>query len=81
MIGQNLGQLIGKSISMHGIVVSRLQPKYDEEFYATVPAKIVTGEIKYREEVSRGLDKVGDVMLSVQKGTNKAKAVIIAANE
>ncbi|KAJ7262872.1 hypothetical protein C8J57DRAFT_1630610, partial [Mycena rebaudengoi] len=78
---KNLGQLIGKSISMHGIVVSRLQPKYDEEFYATVPVKIVTGEIKYREEVSRGLDKVGDVMLSVQKGTNKAKAVIIVANE
>ncbi|KAJ7207356.1 hypothetical protein C8J57DRAFT_1613372 [Mycena rebaudengoi] len=78
---KNLGQLIGKSISMHGIVVSRLQPKYDEEFYATVPAKIVTEEIKYREEVSRGLDKVGDIMLSVQKGTNKAKAVIIVANE
>ncbi|KAJ7262921.1 hypothetical protein C8J57DRAFT_1513161 [Mycena rebaudengoi] len=78
---KNLGQLIGKSISMHGVFVFHLQPKYDEEFYATVPEKIVSGEIKYREEVSRGLDKVGNVMLDVQKGTNKAKAVIIVANE
>lgn len=60
--------------------MSRLMGKYLNEFYTTVPEKLAKGEIKYREDVSHGLDKVGDVILAVQKGTNKAKAVIHVAD-
>ncbi|KAF9464072.1 hypothetical protein BDZ94DRAFT_1257474 [Collybia nuda] len=78
---QNLFLVIGKSISMHGFIVFRLEEKYIEEFYATVPAKLASGEIKYTEEIVRGLDAVGEAMLSVQKGTNKAKLVVVVADE
>jgi len=72
--------VIGKDITIRGFIVFRLIGKYLSEFYATVPEKLAKGEIKYREDVSHGLDKVGDVILAVQKGTNKAKAVIHVAD-
>ncbi|KAJ7105692.1 hypothetical protein C8R44DRAFT_806668 [Mycena epipterygia] len=78
---KNLGMVIGKSLHIHGILVFRLAGKYEKEFYETIPPKLVSGEIKWSEDVSKGLDKVGDVILAVQKGTNKAKAVIVVAEE
>jgi NADPH-dependent curcumin reductase CurA len=78
---QNLNLIIGKSISIHGFLVFKLIEKYREEFYATIPAKLASGELKYTEEITKGLDKVGDVLLAVQKGTNTAKAVILVADE
>lgn len=77
---RNLMQVIGKDITIRGFIVSRSFGKYLKEFYDTVPEKLAKGEIKYREEVTHGLDKVGDVILGVQKGTNKAKAVIHVAD-
>lgn len=73
--------VVGKCLSINGFLVGRLEKKHDAEFYATVPAKLASGELKYTEEVTKGLDKVGDVILAVQKGTNKAKAVIHVADE
>jgi NADPH-dependent curcumin reductase CurA len=70
-----------KSLTISGIIVFRLQPKYDAEFYATIPAALASGELKYTEEVSRGLETVGDVILRVQEGRNTAKAVVIIADE
>ncbi|KAF9445125.1 NAD(P)-binding protein [Macrolepiota fuliginosa MF-IS2] len=77
---KNLMQVITKDITLRGFVFARSMPKYLEEFYATVPEKIAKGELKYTEDVSYGLDKVGDVILAVQKGTNKAKAIIHVAD-
>lgn len=42
---------------------------------------VASGKIKYKEDVTRGLDKLGDVILAVQKGTNKGKAVVLVADE
>jgi len=78
---QNLFQLISKSISMHGFIVSRLEEKHAATFFAEIPPKVASGEIKYREDIYNGLETVGDVILAVQKGTNKAKAVIHVADE
>ncbi|KAJ7017827.1 hypothetical protein C8F04DRAFT_1278731 [Mycena alexandri] len=71
-----------KALHVHGIIMAHLPlMKYLPEFYATIPAQLANGELKYTEEVTRGLDKVGDVILAVQKGTNKAKAVVLVAEE
>jgi NADPH-dependent curcumin reductase CurA len=78
---QNLSQIIGKSISIHGSIVSRLEEKHRAAFFAEIPPKVASGEIKYREEIYNGLESVGDAILAVQKGTNKAKAVIHVADE
>ncbi|KAG6856348.1 hypothetical protein H0H87_005335 [Tephrocybe sp. NHM501043] len=73
--------VFSKSISINGFVVYRLEPKYIDEFYATIPTLLASGEFKHTEEVSEGLEKVGEVMLGVMKGSNKAKAVIKVAED
>ncbi|KAF7349033.1 NAD(P)-binding protein [Mycena venus] len=78
---KNLSLVVGKCLHIHGFLVFPLLPKYSKEFYDTIPAKLASGEFKYTEEVTKGLDKVGDVILAVQKGTNKAKAVVVVAEE
>lgn len=74
-------QVIRKDITLRGFIVGRTFPKYHEEFYATFAEKVAKGVLKYREEITRGLDKVGDVILAVQNGTSKAKAVIQVAED
>jgi len=78
---KNFFQIIGKSLTFHGFVVFRLEPKWNDEFFKTVPPLVASGKIKYREDVSQGLESVGDVILAVQKGTNKAKAIIHVADD
>ncbi|KAF8881864.1 hypothetical protein BD779DRAFT_1675208 [Infundibulicybe gibba] len=60
---QNLMHIVAKSLTISGFVYQNFHEKYGEEFYATIPAKLASGELKYTEEVTRGLDKVGDVNL------------------
>ncbi|KAJ6490827.1 alcohol dehydrogenase [Mycena sanguinolenta] len=78
---KNLDQLIAKSLVMSGIFVSHHHHKYVKEFYEVIPAALASGELKYYEDVSRGLETVGEAILSVQKGTNTGKAVVIVAED
>jgi NADPH-dependent curcumin reductase CurA len=68
-------------LTIYGILVFRLELKHDAEFYATIPPKIAAGELKYTEDVSRGLESVGETILKVQEGRNTAKAVVVVADE
>ena len=43
--------------------------------------QVASGKLKYKEEVWEGLEKLGDAILAVQKGQNKAKMVIKVADE
>ncbi|KAH8834577.1 alcohol dehydrogenase [Flagelloscypha sp. PMI_526] len=72
----NLWNLVTKSIKMTGFTLDILAHKYQDEFYETVPAKLKSGEMKYSEEVTVGLENAMDVLLGVLKGKNKAKAVM-----
>ena len=74
-------EVIRKSISMHGFVVSLLMPKYAAQFYAEMTAKVASGEIQYREHVYDGLVNSGEAIAAVQKGLNSAKAVVHVADE
>ncbi|KIY44554.1 NAD(P)-binding protein [Fistulina hepatica ATCC 64428] len=67
---RNLMHIVYKRITMTGFFVAELRPKYADEFYAWIPEKLASGEIKFKEQVSRGLDKVGQVIADVQRGRN-----------
>lgn len=77
---RNLFQVIAKSLSINGFIVHRLYEKYLAEFYKAIPPLVVSGQIKHREDVFNGLETVGDGIVAVQKGTNKAKVVIHVAD-
>ncbi|KAJ7471669.1 alcohol dehydrogenase [Mycena galericulata] len=78
---KNIHLTWAKSLTISGILVFRLQGKYDKEFYATIPQALAAGEIKYTEDVSHGLESVGDAILRVQQGRNTGKAVVVVAEE
>ena len=73
-------QVIRRSISMQGFVVSNLYPKFATSFFAEMPVKVVSGEIQYREHVY-DLAHTGEAILAVLKGHNTAKVVIHVADE
>lgn len=78
---KNLFQIVAKSLSINGFIVMRLFQKYLEEFYREVPALVASGKIKHKEQRWVRLENVGEAILAVQKGQNKAKAVIHVADE
>jgi len=61
--------------------VSRLLPKYHDQFYAELTPKVASGEIQHREHVYNDLANAGEAILAVQKGWNTAKAVVHVADE
>ena len=79
---KNLFEIIPKELHIHGIAATgRLHDKYVDDFYVTIPGKIARGELKHKEYVLHGLDKVGQGLLDVQVGNNFGKCVIIVAEE
>ena len=66
---------------MYGLFFPNLMPKWGAQFFAEISAKLVSGEIRYREHVYDGLAKGGEAILAVQKGFNNGKAVVHVADD
>ena len=58
-----------------------LEHKYADEFFRTFPARVASGEIKYKEYLVRGLENAGEAILDVQSGKNFGKCVVVVADE
>jgi len=78
---KNLIQIVGKQLKIAGFIVMWLHHKYLEDFYKEIPPMVASGQIKYLEDVTRGLDKAGEAIVDVQTGRNKGKSVILVAEE
>lgn len=73
---KNLGMIVAHDLKVYGFIVGTLSHKYEEEFYREVPRRIAAGEIRYTEDVKKGLPAVGQAIYEVQTGGNKGKSVI-----
>lgn len=73
---KNLGMIVAHDLKVFGFIVGTLLPKYEDAFYREVPPLIKDGKIKYREDVKKGLQHVGQAIYEVQTGGNKGKSVI-----
>ncbi|KAF8199238.1 hypothetical protein K438DRAFT_1759139 [Mycena galopus ATCC 62051] len=60
---------------------SQLRPQQAAAFSAEFLPKIASGEYKYTEDITRGLDKGRDVILAVQKGSNTGRARVLVTDE
>jgi NADPH-dependent curcumin reductase CurA len=78
---RNLMQIVAQEIRLYGFIVTSLLPEWREEFYAEVPGMVARGEIKWKEERTIGLENADKAILAVQRGDNKAKSVVIIADE
>lgn len=76
---KNLLQIIGREIKMNGFLVHTMNHKYLEAFHRDFPKMIASGQIKYKEDRSYGLQTAGQGILDVQKGYNFGKKVIVVS--
>ena len=66
---------------MYGFIKTRLDAKYTEQFFRDFPARVASGEIRYKEHVTRGLERAGEALLDVLVGRNFGKSVLVLADE
>ncbi|KAF8904831.1 hypothetical protein CPB85DRAFT_1376891 [Mucidula mucida] len=78
---KNLWQLFARSLTINGFLVLDLMPKWEEEFYRVIPEKLASGEFKYKEEITVGLEHAGEALRKIQMGENVAKSVVVVAEE
>ncbi|KAI0319686.1 alcohol dehydrogenase [Amylostereum chailletii] len=78
---KNFGQINRSSLTISGLLVFRLAHKYEKEFYETLPRLVKDGTLKHQEDISHGLENVGQGLLDITTGANKGKKVIIVAKE
>ncbi|KAJ3772093.1 alcohol dehydrogenase [Lentinula raphanica] len=78
---KNLDQIYARRITLYGFLIFDLAPKWEEEFYKVIPKKLASGEIKFREDITFGLENSGQAIRDVQIGTNTGKKVIVVAQE
>ncbi|KAI0827338.1 NAD-P-binding protein [Trametes gibbosa] len=78
---KSLMKIVSQELAVHGFIVSSLRHKYEAAFDASFPARIASGELKYKEHRVRGLERGGDALLDVLRGDNFGKSVLIVADE
>ena len=77
----NLVKIVSKEIKVFGFLVFSLTDKYGDAFYREVPAQVARGELKYLEDVTKGLENAGHALYNVQTGRNYGKSVVQVADE
>ncbi|GBE89550.1 Zinc-type alcohol dehydrogenase-like protein [Sparassis crispa] len=78
---KNLKLILYKELQISGFIVTGLYAKYDEQFYKEIPKRVASGEIKYSEDFTEGLENAGQAILDVQLGKNNGKKIIRVAGE
>ncbi|KAF9002396.1 alcohol dehydrogenase [Hymenopellis radicata] len=78
---KNLEQLFARSLTIYGFIVLVLEKKWQDEFYRVIPQKLASGEMKYKEDITVGLEQAGEAIRKVQTGENMGKSVIVVAQE
>jgi len=74
-------RVITRNLRLYGLLVFTLAAKYEDEFYEVMPALVKEGKIKFKEERTHGLDKVGQALLDVGTGANSGKVVIVVSDD
>ena len=76
---KNLSTMVGNKVKMQGFIVSDhmdLQP----EFFAEMSKWMANGKIKYREDITRGVENAPAAFIGMLKGKNFGKQVIQIAD-
>ena len=77
--GPNLGPVIGARATLTGLVVYDHLARWDE-FQAFVGAHLEAGELRFREDISQGLESVPQGFCRLMRGENVGKALVRVAD-
>jgi NADPH-dependent curcumin reductase CurA len=70
--------VVAKRLKLQGFIVSDSfkDPSFLKGFYSKVPQWIANGEIKIKEDVTKGLEQAPEALVGIFQGKNFGKAVI-----
>ncbi|CAF0831369.1 unnamed protein product [Rotaria sp. Silwood1] len=79
---RNLMQIVAKRLKLQGFIIldKAKDPSFQQEFYSKVPKWIANGELKIKEDVTKGLEKAPEALVGIFQGKNFGKAVIQIAD-
>ena len=80
-VHKNLSMITGKCLTVNGFIEPALTEKWHDAFYTEIPPKIASGQIKYREEWTHGLEGAGGALRRIQTGENVGKSVIFVSED
>lgn len=72
----NMMNIIGKRIRLEGFIVSDDAPKYAKEGMETFSKLMKEGKMKYKEDVSEGIESLPETFVGMLQGKNFGKAVV-----
>jgi len=72
----NLFLLIVKRIRMEGFIVGDDWATYWPQFVKEIPELVKKGEIKYKEDITEGLEKAPEAFVGMLKGNNFGKTIV-----
>ncbi len=80
---RNLMLIVGKRLKLQGfIILDKAQDQsFNQEFYSKVPKWIASGELKVKEDVTKGLEKAAEALIGIFQGKNFGKAVVQIADD
>ncbi|PCH38847.1 NAD(P)-binding protein [Wolfiporia cocos MD-104 SS10] len=73
--------IVTKELKISGFIVTSLHQAHLSHFYETFPKLVKEGKIKYKEDVTQGLERAGHAIVDVITGRNKGKSVILVGEE
>ncbi|THU85858.1 alcohol dehydrogenase [Dendrothele bispora CBS 962.96] len=78
---KNIAHILFKRIIVSGFLVFDHEAEWEDKFYAEIPKLLASGQLKYSEDRSKGLEKSGEALLEVQVGKNVGKKIIVVADD
>ncbi|KAJ7599665.1 NAD(P)-binding protein [Mycena floridula] len=73
---KNMSNIIARQVQINGFNTRALYPKHEGEFSRTIPQLVASGELKYREDITVGLDKADIGLLNLFTGANTGKSLV-----
>jgi len=79
---RNLMLVVAKRLKLEGFIIldKATDESFNKEFYSKVPKWIANGELKIKEDVTKGLEQAPAAIVGIFEGKNFGKAVIQIAD-
>ncbi|CAF3022349.1 unnamed protein product [Rotaria sp. Silwood2] len=80
---RGLMQIVTKRLKLEGFIIwdKVVDPSFQKHFYSKVPKWIASGELKIKEDITKGLEHAPEAIVGIFQGKNFGKAVIQIADE
>jgi NADPH2:quinone reductase len=72
-------QLLSKSLTLRGFINYEFAAEHYAAFLQTVAAGIADGRIRYREDITEGLENAPAAFIDMLEGSNFGKALVRVA--